>query len=164
MIDVNTHAPDFLLQDSKDNSYSLASFKDKWIVLYFYPKDDTPGCTKEAIDFSALLDDFTKENAVVVGISADTKEKHQKFIDKYGLKVLLLADEDKKTLKDYGAWGLKKNYGREYEGIIRSTFIIDPKKIIRSRWRSVAVRVKKAGVETLHAQKVLEKLKDLKND
>ena len=125
-------------QDGKD--ICLSDFKGKWVVVYFYPKDDTPGCTIEANDFTKKAKNFEKLNAKILGISGDSKESHCKFIDKYNLKIDLLSDIDKKVLKQFGAWGKKKLYGKEYEGIIRSTFLISPKGEIAHEWKSVHSR------------------------
>ena len=153
MIEIGKKAPAFTLKDNKEKSVKLSDFASKWVVLYFYPKDDTPGCTKEACEFTEGIQSFKKMKAVVVGISPDSPDKHQKFIDKYNLKVTLLSDQDKKVMKKYGAFGLKKMYGKEVEGVIRSTYIIDPKGKVAYNWASV----KAAG----HAEKVREKLAEL---
>lgn len=145
--------PNFCLPNQDGKEICLSDFKGKWVVVYFYPKDDTPGCTIEANDFTKKLKDFEKLNAKVIGISADSKESHCKFIDKYKLKIDLLSDTDKKVLKQFGAWGKKKLYGREYEGVIRSTFLISPKGEIAHEWKSVKVEN--------HVDKVLEKIKSL---
>ncbi|RLA07767.1 MAG: peroxiredoxin [Gammaproteobacteria bacterium] len=164
MIDIGQQAPDFNLKTYNNISYKLASFDDKWLVLYFYPKDDTPGCTNEAIDFSEIKNNFSKNNAQIIGISADSGESHHKFIKKYDLKIPLLSDESKSVHKLYDAWGMKKNYGKEYEGVIRSTFIIDPQKIIRYRWRNLQVRSKRAGNVIKHSDNVLKKLIKLQGE
>ena len=148
-------AYEFCLPNQDGVEICLRDLKGKWIVLYFYPKDNTPGCTTEAKEFSELLDEFEKLGAVVIGISPDSPKKHCNFIEKHGLKVTLLSDENKEVLKAYGAWGKKKMYGKEYEGVIRSTFIINPKGEIVKEYK----KVKAKG----HAAKVLEDLKELKN-
>ena len=145
-------APDFCLPNQDGVEICLRDLKGKWIILYFYPKDNTPGCTTEAKEFSSLLDEFEKENAVVLGISPDSPKKHSNFIQKQDLEVTLLSDEEKKVLKAYGAWGIKKMYGKEYEGVIRSTFIINPDGEIVKEYKKVRAKG--------HAQEVL---KDLKN-
>ena len=127
----NNPAPDFSLQGSDRQTYTLASFQGKQLVLYFYPKDDTPGCTVEAVDFTALLNEFTARNTVIVGVSPDTVAAHQNFIEKHQLKILLLSDPEKTCIKAYGAWGEKNNYGKISEGIIRSTLIIDEQGFIK---------------------------------
>ena len=133
-------APAFSMETETGDKIALKDCKGKKLVLYFYPKDDTPGCTTEAIEFSADLAKFKRAGAAVVGVSRDTVAKHQKFKDKHDLKVILGADEDGKTTKAYGVWVKKKNYGREYMGIERSTFLIDEKGVIREIWRKVRVK------------------------
>jgi peroxiredoxin Q/BCP len=123
------------------------------VVLYFYPKDNTPGCTTEAGDFSQSLRDFSDLDAVILGVSTDSTKKHRNFIEKKYLKITLLSDEEHKVLEQFGIWQLKKNYGREYMGIVRSTFIIDPEGIIRAVWEKVKVKN--------HVNEVKEKLKEL---
>jgi peroxiredoxin Q/BCP len=161
MIDVGKKAPAFTLSHQNDEKVSLKDFAGKWLVLYFYPKDNTPGCTKEAEDFTAVVKQLRKKGAAVVGVSPDSTESHRKFIEKYKLDITLLSDKDKKIMKKYGAWGLKKNYGKEYEGVIRSTFLISPAGKISEAWSKVKVRVKQKAGEVKHAEKVLEKLKEL---
>ena len=145
-------APNFELLGSDGLTYSLDSFKEKILVLYFYPKDNTSGCTTEAIEFSGLVDEFTKIGAVVVGVSPDSVKSHCNFIEKNSLKILLLNDGDKKVSEAYGAFGEKKMYGKPVMGIIRSTFIIKDGKIAASYYN-----VKAGG----HAKNVLEDLKTL---
>ena len=152
-------APDFTLRDPGGNDVSLSDFEGSWVVLYFYPRDNTPGCTKEAIDFSSLLPEFEGLGAKVIGISPDSEKSHERFVEKHKLKVLLLSDPSKKVLKEYGAWGKKKNYGREYEGVIRTTFLINPKGEIVDLWKNVRVRQKRKGKEIRHADVVLDALK-----
>ena len=161
MLKINQKAPQFSLKNHKNQSVNLKEFSGKWIVLYFYPKDNTSGCTKEAIDFSELLPKFKKLNAVIIGVSPDSPESHVRFIEKQNLKVILLSDSDKKMMKKYGAWGLKKNYGREYEGVIRSTFLISPEGKIVEMWNKVKVRVKRKDSEIKHSEIVLNKIKEL---
>jgi peroxiredoxin Q/BCP len=132
-------APPFVLPTDKGGEVSLKELAGKKLVLYFYPKDDTTGCTKEAIGFSEKLAEFKKAGAVVVGVSKDTVEKHSKFRDKYDLKVSLAADPEGKVVERYGAWVEKSLYGRKYMGIDRSTFLIDGKGVIRKVWRKVKV-------------------------
>ncbi|MCP3659171.1 MAG: thioredoxin-dependent thiol peroxidase [Bacteroidetes bacterium] len=133
-------APDFTLKDSNDKNISLKDYAGKYIILYFYPKDDTPGCTTEAIDFTANLDFFTEKNALIFGVSADSVEKHCKFINKHALKVGLLSDEEKVVLESYDVWKKKKNFNKEYWGIVRSTFIIGPDQKIIKVWNSVSAK------------------------
>ena len=147
----NAPALSLLNQDEKKNS--LADYQGMWVVLYFYPKDDTPGCTTEACDFTSGLKGFEKLSAVVLGVSPDSPESHREFIAKFNLKITLLSDPDKKALTRYGAWGMKKMYGKEVEGVIRSTFIIDPQGRIAHVWYDV----KADG----HAEKVRERLSEL---
>ncbi len=149
---VNDKAPDFSLPDCDGNMHSLSDLRGKWVVLYFYPKDNTPGCTQEALDFSNKLKDFESLNAVVIGISKDSPKSHKRFIEKHDLKVLLLSDESADVIKKYGAWGKKKRYGKEYYGTVRSTFLIDPEGIVRKIWKNVRVKG--------HVDDVLQSLKD----
>ena len=146
-------APAFTLPNQDERKISLGDYKGMWVVVYFYPKDDTPGCTTEACDFTSGLKAFEKLNAVVLGVSADSPESHRRFIGKYNLKITLLSDTGKKVLAKYGAWGTKKMYGKEIEGVIRSTFIIDPEGRITHAWYGV----KADG----HVEKVREKLAEL---
>ncbi|MBI2135256.1 thioredoxin-dependent thiol peroxidase [Candidatus Woesearchaeota archaeon] len=120
-------APDFKLKDSNGKEVKLSEFKGKNVALYFYPKDDTSGCTKQACDFRDNIGKVKKLNAVVLGISNDDEKSHKKFTEKYGLNFTLLCDTDKKVSKAYGAYGKKKFMGKEYMGITRSTFVIDEK-------------------------------------
>ena len=161
MLEIGDKAPQFSLSNQDEQIVSLHDFADQWFVLYFYPKDDTPGCTKEACDFSDALGEFKGLNAHVLGVSADGIASHQKFIQKYRLGITLLSDPDKSAHKAYGAWGLKKNYGKEYEGTIRSTFIINPEGVIAAKWSNVRVRSKTKAGESKHADKVREKLAQL---
>lgn len=144
-------AEDFCLPDYEGKEHCLHDYLGKWIVLYFYPKDNTSGCTKEAKGFTEMRDEFEKLGAVIIGISKDSPKSHAKFIEKHNLKILLLSDEEHKVLEKYGAWGKKKNYGREYFGAIRTTFLIDPEGKIVKVWRNVRVNG--------HVEKVLEELK-----
>ena len=132
-------APAFKLPGAGGEGLSLAGFKGKKLVLYFYPKDDTSGCTKEAIEFNALKSDFAKADTVVVGMSPDSVKSHDKFREKYGLTFPLAADEDKETLSAYGVWIEKSMYGRKYMGVDRSTFLIDARGRIARIWRKVKV-------------------------
>ncbi len=164
MLKIGDKAPVFTLLNQEDKKVSLNDFEGEWLVLYFYPKDDTPGCTKEACDFTDELDDFVALNSTVIGVSADSPNSHRKFIKKYRIGIILLSDSDKEVHKAYGAWGLKKNYGKEYEGTIRSTFIISPEGKIAAEWKNVHVRSKRKGVEVSHASIVREKLIELKGE
>ena len=144
----------FCLSNKDNIKLCLRDFIGKWTILYFYTKDNTPGCTTKAKEFSELLEEFEKENAVVIGISPDSPKKHCNFIQKHNLKIILLSDEEKKVIKEFGAWGKKKAYGKEYEGVIRSTFIINPNGEIVKEYK----KVKAKG----HAKQVLENLKEIK--
>ncbi len=146
---------EFCLPNQDGIEICLRDLKGKWIILYFYPKDNTPGCTTEAKEFSELLDEFEKLGAIIIGISPDSVKKHCNFIEKHNLKITLLSDEEKKVLKAYGAWGIKKMYGKEYEGVIRSTFIINPNGEIVKEYKKVRAKG--------HASKVLDDLKEIKN-
>jgi len=132
-------APSFTLLASNGEKVSLGDYLGKWIVLYFYPKDDTPGCTKEACNFRDRSKEFKKKNAVMLGVSLDDLTSHQKFIQKYDLPFLLLSDTDKKVSEAYGIYKEKNNYGKKYWGIERSTFLIDSKGNIAKIWRRVQV-------------------------
>lgn len=146
-------APAFSMQTETGEKIASKDFKGKKLVLYFYPKDDTPGCTKEAIAFTDDIAKFRRAGAAVVGVSRDTVAKHEKFKDKYDLKVMLGSDEEGKVTNAYGVWVKKKNYGREYMGIERSTFLIDEKGKIAEIWRKVRVNG--------HAEDVLAAVKAL---
>ncbi len=132
-------APDFTLSTDGGGEMSLASLKGKKAVLYFYPKDDTPGCTKESCDFRDNLKSFEKLNAAVIGISKDSPQSHDKFKTKYALNFPLASDEDGKVCEAYGLWVEKNNYGKKYMGIQRSTFLIDEQGNIAHVWRNVKV-------------------------
>ena len=132
-------APAFSMESETGEKIALKDFKGKKLVLYFYPKDDTPGCTKESIAFTEDIAKFRRAGAAVVGVSRDTVAKHEKFKDKHGLKVTLGSDEDGKVTEAYEVWVKKKNYGREYMGIERSTFLIDENGKIAEIWRKVRV-------------------------
>ena len=133
MVKENELAPDFTLQSDEGEAITLSSFRGKKVVLYFYPKDDTPGCTKEACSFRDDYSLFTMKGAVVIGVSPDDTASHKKFRAKYGLPFYLLSDPDHRVASLYGAWGEKKMYGKTYEGIIRSTFVIgEDGKIIKA--------------------------------
>lgn len=132
-------APAFDLPTDAGGRIKLADLRGKKVVLYFYPKDDTPGCTREAVEFSALEKSFKRAGAVIVGVSKDSVAKHDKFKEKHGLAVTLAADESGKTVAAYGVWVEKSLYGRKYMGIDRSTFVIDQKGLVRGIWRKVKV-------------------------
>ncbi len=153
-LEVGAEAPNFCLPDKDSNNICLEHFKGKFVILYFYPKDNTPGCTTEAIGFTGILPEFQKLDAVVIGISPDSPESHAKFIEKKDLKVTLLSDIDKVAIRAYGKWGKKKFRGEEYMGVIRSTFLIDPKGKIIHIWPKVSVKG--------HPEEVKQVLEDLK--
>lgn len=121
----NEKAPDFTAKDQNGNTIKLSDFKGKKVILYFYPKDNTPGCTKEACDFRDNYADLTKQGFEVIGVSPDDEKSHQKFIDKFDLPFTLIADTDQKVCNAYGVWGEKKFMGKVYDGVHRTTFIID---------------------------------------
>ena len=127
IISVGDVAPDFVLSDEQGTTHSLKEWRGKWVLLYFYPKDDTPGCTTEACTFRDNLPKFHKMRAEIVGVSVDSPKSHAKFKQKYELPFTLLADEKKEVVALYGVWQKKKFMGREYMGIVRSSFLIDPK-------------------------------------
>lgn len=151
---VGAKAPDFDLPADPEGRVSLSALKGKTVVLYFYPKDDTAGCTREAIDFSAAQKSLSRAGAVIVGVSRDTLAKHAKFREKHNLTVSLASDEDGAVIAAYGSWVEKTLYGRKYMGIDRSTFVIDPAGVIRQIWR----KVRTPG----HVDEVLEVVKALK--
>ena len=147
------HAPDFKLENETGMVVSLSSLKGKRVVLFFYPKDDTPGCTLEGKDFSSLVSSFSDLNTLVFGISKDTVLSHEKFCRKYLFSHSLLSDVDGKVCEAYGVWGEKKNYGKTYMGLIRSTFLIDEQGTILHVWKNVKAKG--------HAQRVYDALVDL---
>ncbi len=152
MIEAGDKAPAFKLP-TEDGEVSLSDFKGRKLVLYFYPKDDTSGCTKEAIGFSERLEDFRAAGAEVLGVSKDTPQKHAKFREKHELTVPLASDEEGAMIESYGSWVEKSMYGRTYMGIDRSTFVIDEEGVVREVWRKVRV----PG----HVEKVLAAVKAL---
>ena len=137
MIKNKLKAPNFKLLSTGDKEIELNKIKSKYIVLYFYPKDDTPGCTLETKDFNKFLNKFKKEDCLIFGISKDDIKSHEKFKKKYSVKFDLLADEDKKVMKSYKVWAKKKFMGREFMGTVRSTYIIDKNKKILNSWTNV---------------------------
>jgi thioredoxin-dependent peroxiredoxin len=137
---VGEAAPKFTAPDREGKSISLQDFQGRSIVLYFYPKDNTPGCTTEAIDFTDKLAEFQALNTQVIGISPDSITTHGKFIDKHNLKIILLSDPEHQIAESYGVWQLKKFMGKEYMGIVRSTFLIDPTGKISQIWSNVRVK------------------------
>ncbi|MCS0669645.1 thioredoxin-dependent thiol peroxidase [Cytobacillus firmus] len=151
-IEIGKTAPDFELEASNGEKVKLSDYRGKNIVLYFYPKDMTPGCTTQACDFRDNHENFANVNAVVLGISPDPLSRHEMFIEKYGLPFLLLADEEHKAADAYDVWKLKKNFGKEYMGIERSTFIIDQEGKLVKEWRKVKVKG--------HVEEALEYIKE----
>lgn len=139
-VQVGEKVADFSLPNQAGELVRLSDYKGKYIVLYFYPKDMTPGCTTEACDFRDAHESFEDLDAVIIGISPDPVALHQKFIDKHDLPFLLLADEEKQVAEQFGVWKLKKNFGREYYGIERSTFIIDKEGVLQKEFRKVKVK------------------------
>jgi thioredoxin-dependent peroxiredoxin len=137
---VGEKAPQFTVKANNGEDVSLADFQGKNVVLYFYPKDMTPGCTTQACDFRDMHESFAGLNAVILGVSPDPIARHEKFIAKHDLPFLLLADEDHQVAEQYGVWKLKKNFGKEYMGIERSTFIIDAEGKLVKEWRKVRVK------------------------
>jgi peroxiredoxin Q/BCP len=150
-LDAGDTAPDFTLPDQDGKAVSLGDFAGKQVVVYFYPRDDTPGCTKEACQFNDNLAAFNKAKVPILGISADSAEKHRKFREKYGLKITLLTDADHAVGEAFGAWGEKTMYGKKTIGVIRSTFLIAADGTIARAW----YHVKADG----HAAKVLEEVR-----
>lgn len=145
-------APEFSAKINGDKTISLADYKGKTLILYFYPKDNTSGCTKEACEFRDSMDELTKENVEVLGVSPDSVSSHEKFIAKHNLNFNLISDPENEISNKYGAYGEKSMYGRKYMGIIRSTFLIDGNGIIQNSWYKVSVTghvdaVKKAITE-----------------
>ena len=132
-------APGFILPRDGGGTLSLGEFRGQWVVLYFYPKDDTSGCTMQAVDFTAKAEAFAAKNAVILGVSPDPVKKHDKFRDKHNLGIALLSDEDKQVLQTYGVWKEKSMYGRKYMGVERTTVLIDPEGRIARIWEKVKV-------------------------
>lgn len=138
-MNVGDPAPDFTLPRDGGNEVSLSAQKPKSVVVYFYPKDDTPGCTKQAIGFTEMAEAFADAGATVIGISKDSVKKHDKFRDKHDLSVILASDEESDVCERYGVWKEKSMYGKTYMGIERSTFLIDGDGVLRQEWRKVKV-------------------------
>ena len=146
-------SPDFKLLDQNGKNHTLSAYRGKWVLLYFYPKDDTPGCTKEACGIRDVFPQFGKLKAVVLGVSVDSVKSHKKFVQKHKLPFTLLADEDKKAVKQYGVWAKKKMMGREYMGTLRTSFLINPQGKIVKIYQNVKPEQ--------HAEEVLADLKSL---
>jgi thioredoxin-dependent peroxiredoxin len=151
---VGSKAPEFALPDQNGSVHALADYRGRYVLLYFYPKDDTTGCTKEACAIRDADPDFSKLDAAVLGVSADSVKSHKKFADKYGLMFPLLADEGRAVVNAYGVWGRKKFMGREYDGIFRTSFLIDPEGKIAKVYERVKPQ--------MHAEEVLSDLRALK--
>ncbi|MCM3115736.1 thioredoxin-dependent thiol peroxidase [Neobacillus sp. MER 74] len=139
-VKIGMQVPNFELEANNGETVNLSNFRGTNIVLYFYPKDMTPGCTTEACDFRDQIQKFTEVDAVILGVSPDPVDRHQKFVEKYGLPFLLLADTEHQLAENFGVWKLKKNFGKEYMGIERSTFIIDKEGKLVKEWRNVKVK------------------------
>ena len=153
MIDIGDQAPDFLIPTDGGNTISLKELKGNKVILYFYPKDMTPGCTTEACNFRDAYPDFSMIDAKIIGVSRDSIERHNKFKDKYELPFILGSDEEGEVCNAYGVWQEKINYGKTYMGIVRSTFLINERGKITAVWRNLRVKG--------HVQKVLEEAKKL---
>lgn len=153
MLNIGDKAPEFNLASSSGENVALKNLKGSWVVLYFYPKDMTPGCTTEACDFRDFHGDFNKMGVKVLGVSPDSVKSHDKFIGKHELPFELLSDEGKTMLEAYGVWKEKSMYGKKYMGVERTTTIIDPQGKVAAIWNKVSV--------TGHVKEVLEKLKEL---
>ena len=151
ILNIGDRAPDFTSKDQNGDPVSLQDYSDRWLVLYFYPKDNTPGCTTEAKDFTAYLEQFQELGADILGVSPDSEKSHCKFIDKHSLSIKLLSDPDNQVIEAYKVWRLKKFMGKEYMGVVRSTFLISPDGKITQVWDKVRVKA--------HAEKVLAELK-----
>ena len=152
-LDVGDNAPEFTIATDGGGSFSLSEMKGYNVIIYFYPKDDTPGCTKEACGFRDMLPDFSDSSAKIIGISKDTVAKHDKFKSKYELPFLLGADLEGNVCEAYGTWVEKSMYGRQYMGIERATFLVDKKSVVRGIWRKVKVKG--------HVEEVLSAVQDL---
>ena len=150
-LSIGDKAPEFKGIDSFGNNIELSDFKGKKVILYFYPKDNTPGCTSEACDLRDNYNMWIDKGYDVIGVSPDSEDSHQKFIGKYDLPFKLISDPDKVIIKQYGAWGLKKLYGREYEGLLRTTFVIDENGIISDIFTKVKTKD--------HTNQILESIK-----
>jgi len=154
MLKEKSKAPDFKAIDQDGKSHKLSDYLGQWVLIYFYPKDDTPGCTKEACMIAELWPDFKKAKLQVFGVSIQSEKSHKKFAEKYDLPFTLLVDEDKKIVNKYGVWAEKTLYGRKYMGTLRTSFLIDPKGKIAKIYEKVKPEI--------HAEQILEDLKKLK--
>ena len=137
MLNIGEKAPNFTLPDKDGNQVSLSDFLGKKVILYFYPKDNTPGCTKQACGFSENIEEFEENNTIIIGISKDSQKSHQNFIQKHNLKILLLSDTERQVIEAYGVWQEKKLYGKISMGIVRTTFIIDEQGNIEKIYEKV---------------------------
>jgi peroxiredoxin Q/BCP len=153
MLEIADAIPDFCLPNQDEEEICFRDIKGRWAVIYFYPKDNTPGCTTEACDFTVAQPEFTGMEAIILGVSPDSPKKHRNFIANKELKITLLADEEKELCKSFGMWQLKKFMGREYMGVVRSTFLISPEGKLAYKWEKVRVKN--------HVQEVKEKLIEL---
>ena len=154
-LEIGDKAPEFCLPNQDEIEICTRDLLGKWVVLFFYPKDNTPGCTQEACDFTAQIENFDALDAIVLGLSPDSSKHHRNFITKHNLKTTLLSDETKAISINYGVWQTKKLYGREYMGIVRSTFILNPEGNIAYIWRNVKIQN--------HVCDVKNKLKEIQN-
>lgn len=150
MLEIGSKAPNFTLKNANNETITLEEFKGKNVIVYFYPKDLTPGCTKQAIAFTEHEEEFAKRDTVIIGISPDSTASHEKFIKKHNLNLILLADEEKQAIESYGVWKEKKMYGRTFMGVERSTFLVDRTGTVQAIWRKVKV--------AKHINEVLEEL------
>jgi len=139
LVKINEKAPDFCLKNQNNKDVCLKDFRGKWVVVYFYPKDNTPGCTLEARNFSINAKKFKQRNINIIGMSSDSVESHKKFECNHDLTIDLLSDPDHKSIKDFGVWKPKKMFGKEFMGIVRSTFLIDPEGKVAHIWPKVKV-------------------------
>lgn len=146
-------APQFSLKSDKDELVNLSDFKGKNVILYFYPKDNTPGCTTQAVDFTENLQDFAKLDAVILGVSKDSVKSHQNFVKKQNLQITLLSDEELQMIPNYGVWVEKNMYGKQYMGIERTTFLINKEQKITKIWRKVKAKE--------HYKAVLDELENI---
>ena len=156
MLEVGSVSPDFCLSNQDDVEICSRDLRGKWIVLYFYPKDSTPGCTTEACEFSAAMDEYDDMGAIILGVSADSTKSHRNFIAKQNLDITLLSDPTTQMMQDYGVWAMKKNYGKEYMGIVRTTYIIAPDGSVAARFDNVKVKG--------HVEAVTKKLQELQKN
>ncbi|MGH1405006.1 MAG: thioredoxin-dependent thiol peroxidase [Rhodomicrobiaceae bacterium] len=150
MLEIGSKAPNFTLKNANNETITLEEFKGKNVIVYFYPKDLTPGCTKQAIAFTEHEEEFAKRDTVIIGISPDSTASHEKFIKKHNLNLILLADEEKQAIESYGVWKEKKMYGRTFMGVERSTFLVDRTGTVQAIWRKVKV--------AKHINEVIEEL------